>query len=162
MLCKWLQSNLFELLILIPESCSNTVKGSYFDMNSMWTTHMRLYLKEPYEPTRTLCSQHAGLLVVPSIFKGRTGGRAFSYQAPLLWNHLPDLVRGADTLLTFKSRLKTFLFDKAYSWGQFQLLVNAARGLGCRGTPMMHWAPLSSSLSLSLSIHLYPLTFMFY
>ena len=76
------------------------------------------YLKElvvPYVPTRTLCSQHAGLLVVPSISKSRTGGRAFSYQAPLLWNHLPDLVQRADTLPTFKSRLKTFLFDKAYS-----------------------------------------------
>ena len=49
------------------------------------------YLKElivPYVPTRRLRSQHAGLLVVPNISKSRTGGRAFSYQAPLLWNHL--------------------------------------------------------------------------
>ena len=76
------------------------------------------YLKElivPYVPTRTLRSQHAGLLVVPSISKSRMRSRGFSYQAPLLWNHLPDLVWGADTLPTFKSRLKTFLFDKAYS-----------------------------------------------
>ena len=69
----------------------------------------------PYYPTRELRSQNAGLLVVPTVFKSRTGGRAFSYQAPLLWNHLPDSVRGADTLSMFKSRLKTFLFDKAYS-----------------------------------------------
>ena len=76
------------------------------------------YLKElivPYVPTRTLRPRHAGLLVVPSISKSRMGGRAFSCQAPLLWNHLPDSVRGADTLSMFKSRLKTFLFDKAYS-----------------------------------------------
>ena len=76
------------------------------------------YLKElivPYYPTRSLRSQYAGLLVVPTIFKSRMGGRAFNYQAPLLWNHLPMTVRGADTLSTFKSRLKTFLFDKAYS-----------------------------------------------
>ena len=45
----------------------------------------------------------------------RTGARAFSYQAPLQWNQLPVVVREADTLFTFKSRLKTFLFDKAYS-----------------------------------------------
>ena len=77
-----------------------------------------LYLKEllvPYYPTRALRSQNTGLLVVPKVSKSRMGGRAFNYQAPLLWNHLPVSVREADTLSTFKSRLKTFLFDKAYS-----------------------------------------------
>uniref|UniRef100_A0A8P4GNX2 Reverse transcriptase domain-containing protein n=1 Tax=Dicentrarchus labrax TaxID=13489 RepID=A0A8P4GNX2_DICLA len=76
------------------------------------------YLKElivPYYPTRTLRSLNAGLLVVPIVSKSRTGARAFSYQAPLLWNQLPVVVREADTLTIFKSRLKTFLFDKAYS-----------------------------------------------
>ena len=76
------------------------------------------YLKElivPYHPTRALCSQNSDLLVVPKVSKSRVGARAFSYQAPLLWNHLPVSVREADTLSTFKSRLKTFLYDKAYS-----------------------------------------------
>uniref|UniRef100_A0A8C6L998 Reverse transcriptase domain-containing protein n=1 Tax=Nothobranchius furzeri TaxID=105023 RepID=A0A8C6L998_NOTFU len=69
----------------------------------------------PYVPNRALRSQTAGLLVVPRISKIRMGGRSFSYQAPLLWNQLPALVREADTLSTFKNRLKTFLFDRAYS-----------------------------------------------
>ena len=76
------------------------------------------YLKElivPYYPTRALRSQNAGLLVVPKVSKSRMGARAFSYQAPLLWNQLPIWVREADTLSSFKSMLKTFLFDKAYS-----------------------------------------------
>ncbi|TKS71945.1 hypothetical protein D9C73_006018 [Collichthys lucidus] len=76
------------------------------------------YLKElivPYYPSRTLRSQDAGFLVVPIVSKSRLGARAFSYQAPLLWNKLPIWVREADTVNTFKSRLKTFLFDKAYS-----------------------------------------------
>ncbi|XP_068609656.1 uncharacterized protein, partial [Brachionichthys hirsutus] len=76
------------------------------------------YLTEmiiPYCPTRTLRSQNAGLLVVPKISKSRQGGRAFSYQAPLLWNRLPVLVRETDTISMFKSRLKTFLFNKAYN-----------------------------------------------
>ena len=76
------------------------------------------YLRElivPYYPARSLRSQDAGLLVVPRVTKSRIGARAFSYQAPLLWNHLPLSVRGADTLSSFKSRLKTFLFDRAYS-----------------------------------------------
>ena len=75
------------------------------------------YLKEliiPYNPTRTLRSQNAGFLVVPRVSKSRMGARAFSYQAPLLWNQLPVWVREADTLSTFKSKLKTFLFDKTY------------------------------------------------
>ena len=77
-----------------------------------------VYLEEllvPYQPTRALRSQNSGLLVVPKVSKSRVGARAFSYQAPLLWNHLPLSVWEADTICTFKSRLKTFLFYKAYS-----------------------------------------------
>ena len=76
------------------------------------------YLKDlivPYHPNRALRSETAGLLVVPRVSRSRMGGRAFSYQAPLLWNQLPLWVREADTLSTFKIKLKTFLFDKAYS-----------------------------------------------
>ncbi|TWW62345.1 hypothetical protein D4764_04G0009920 [Takifugu flavidus] len=45
------------------------------------------YLEElviPYQPNRPLRSQNAGLLVVPRVSRSRMGGRAFSYQAPLL------------------------------------------------------------------------------
>ena len=77
------------------------------------------YLKDlvlPYHPNRPLRSQNTGLLVVPRVCKSRMGGGAFSYQAPpLLWNQLPMTVREAEPLSVFKVRLKTFLFDKAYS-----------------------------------------------
>ena len=69
------------------------------------------FLKEPivlYHPTRALHSHNSGLFV-----KGAT---AFSFQAPLLWNHLLVLVLEADTLSTFKSWFKDFLYDKAYSY----------------------------------------------
>ena len=46
--------------------------------------------------------------MVPRICKSRTGGRAFSEQAPLLWNQFPLWVREADTISTFKVKLKTF------------------------------------------------------
>ena len=68
-----------------------------------------LYLKElivPYQPTRALRSQNSGLLFVPKVSRSRVGASAFSYQAPLLWNHLPLSVREADTICTFKSGLK--------------------------------------------------------
>ncbi len=70
------------------------------------------YLKEliaPYYPSRLLRDPNADFLVIPRISKMSLGGRAFSYQAPLLWNQLPVQVQEADTLSMFKSRLKTFL-----------------------------------------------------
>uniref|UniRef100_A0A8C1SIN6 Reverse transcriptase domain-containing protein n=1 Tax=Cyprinus carpio TaxID=7962 RepID=A0A8C1SIN6_CYPCA len=67
-----------------------------------------------YNPSRSLRSQNAGLLIVPRIAKSTKGGRAFSHLAPKLWNSLPDNVRGSDTLSLFKSRLKTHLFGQAF------------------------------------------------
>ena len=63
----------------------------------------------PYVPKRTCHFQPVDLLLVPRISKNRMGGRSFSYQLS------PILVSEADTPSTFKARLKTFLFDKAYS-----------------------------------------------
>ena len=42
--------------------------------------------------SRTLRSKSAGLLVVSRIYKSRLRGRAFSFQAALLWNQLPTWV----------------------------------------------------------------------
>ncbi len=67
-----------------------------------------------YNPTRSLRSQHSGLLVVPRIAKSTKGGRTFSYLAPKLWNSLLDNVQGSDKLSLFKSRLKTHLFSQAF------------------------------------------------
>ena len=40
--------------------------------------------------------------------------RAFSFVAPKLWNSLPNNVRKAVSLDTFKKSLKTHLFEKFY------------------------------------------------
>ena len=39
---------------------------------------------------------------------------SFAYSAPYLWNNLPLCVRSSNTLATFRNRLKTYLFSKAY------------------------------------------------
>ncbi|XP_060760437.1 uncharacterized protein LOC132870681, partial [Neoarius graeffei] len=65
-----------------------------------------------YDPPRLLRSKGAGYLLVPRIVKATSGGRAFSYKAPLLWNSLPSSVRESDTVSAFKSRLKTYLFSQ--------------------------------------------------
>ncbi|XP_070409963.1 uncharacterized protein [Nothobranchius furzeri] len=92
----------FKILLLTYKALNNQAPSYISD------------LIVPYVPNRALRSQTAGLLVVPRKSKIRMGGRSFSYQAPLLWNQLPALVREADTLSTFKNGLKTFLFDRAY------------------------------------------------
>jgi len=42
--------------------------------------------------------------------------RAFLCSAPATWNSLPRTVTDNDSLGTFKSRLKTFLFSLAFNW----------------------------------------------
>ncbi len=44
-----------------------------------------------YSPSRPLCSQNSGHLIIPRISKSTAGGRSFSYLAPKLWNNLPTL-----------------------------------------------------------------------
>ena len=39
---------------------------------------------------------------------------SFSYDAPKLWNDLPQDIRSAQSLSCFKSRLKTYLFQKSF------------------------------------------------
>ena len=68
-----------------------------------------------YSPSRLLRSQNSGQLIIPRISKSTAGGRSFSYLAPKLWNSLPTIVQEADTLCQFKARLKTHLFDLAFT-----------------------------------------------
>ncbi len=42
------------------------------------------------------------------------GARAFSFYAPNAWNSLPRDIRGIDSIDVFKSKLKTYLFKKAF------------------------------------------------
>ena len=64
-----------------------------------------------YKPTRALRSASKFLLCVPrGISTVNYGERAFTAAAPKLWNALPETLRKATSLDTFKSMLKTHLF----------------------------------------------------
>ena len=66
--------------------------------------------------TYNLRSNNKFLLAIPpSLNTNKFEDRAFSFAAPTLWNSLPDYVRNALTLLTFKKNLKTHLFEKFYN-----------------------------------------------
>ena len=68
-----------------------------------------------YEPRRALRSAGTALLCVPRHNLERYGRRSFSCAGPALWNSLPETMRLADSLYTFKSQLKTHYFKLAYN-----------------------------------------------
>jgi hypothetical protein len=66
----------------------------------------------PYVPQKSLRSQSALLLTVPSVSLKSFGERSFAFAGPKTWNSLPLEIRKSTTLTTFKSKLKTYLFRK--------------------------------------------------
>ena len=71
-------------------------------------------LLQEYHPPRSLRSSSKSLLTVPTINSVTYGERAFSFCAPTVRNTLPDSLKNAASLSSFKSALKTFLFRKFY------------------------------------------------
>lgn len=65
-----------------------------------------------YQPTRTLRSQNACMLIKPKISCASFGGRTFSKGAPNLWNDLPLELKNSPNINCFKTGLKTFLFSQ--------------------------------------------------
>ena len=72
---------------------------------------------QPYQPARQLRSAMLGNLPRKDTTKTgkRTGGRAFSVSAVLLWNNLSTDVKNCVKLDSFKKALKTFYFEKCFS-----------------------------------------------
>ena len=72
-------------------------------------------LLHPYVPTRSLRSASKGLLQVPKSRLSTFGARSFASFAPRLWNDLPFALRSLESLDTFKSMYKTYLFKKCFN-----------------------------------------------
>ena len=80
-----------------------------------------LYLTEMCVPVSATQRRHGlrsavrGDLEVPRCNLARYGQRSFNVSGPSLWNSLPLTVRDSSLTLTqFCTRLKTFLFTRAY------------------------------------------------
>lgn len=67
----------------------------------------------PYTTIRPLRSSNTALLQTAP-YSTTHGKRAFSVAAPILWNALPEEIRQCDSYETFKSKLKTLLFNQFY------------------------------------------------
>ena len=71
-------------------------------------------LLSPYKPGRSLRSEVKHLLKTPRYRLEGFGKRCFGHAAPSLWNTLPISIKCAQSIDTFKSSLKTHLFNVAY------------------------------------------------
>ena len=70
--------------------------------------------KKPSHTSNTRCSSHTmPLLNRPAHSKASLGDRSFTF-ASSVWNSIPNDVRCAPSLSSFKSRLKTYLFRSVY------------------------------------------------
>ena len=77
--------------------------------------HYLSSLIKPYSSTRSLRSSTKHLLIIPKWKLSTFGRRSFSVAAPELWNKLPHYIRFAPNVSTFKRRLKSHLFSRAFS-----------------------------------------------
>ena len=72
-------------------------------------------LVSEYKPgVRGLPSATQRRLTIPTGLKSTAGQRTFTSASEAVWNRLPQDVRSAKSLLTFKSRLKTHFFQMAF------------------------------------------------
>jgi len=67
-----------------------------------------------HQPARNLRSSTLNLLTVTSP-RTNLSSRAFRHSATAIWDNLPAVIRGANSLLVFKRRLKTHLFSVAFN-----------------------------------------------
>ncbi|KAL2076809.1 hypothetical protein ACEWY4_027598 [Coilia grayii] len=82
------------------------------ELNGMGPNYL-LDMFQLYAPTRCLRSLQKNLLVEP-VVRTKCGEAAFSCYAVKLWNQLPEDIKNAPTVGSFKSRLKTKLFSDAF------------------------------------------------
>ncbi len=84
----------------------------YISLNGLGLKYIADMLTE-YKPNRPLRSLGSSQLEIPRVHI-KQGESAFSYFSACSWNQLPEEIRCAKTLSTFKSRLKTHLFSCAF------------------------------------------------
>ncbi len=88
-----------------------TFRIVYKSLNGLGPKYIADMLTE-YKPNRPLRSVGSSQLDISRVHT-KQGESAFSYYAARSWNQLPEEIRCAKTLATFKSRLKTHLFSGA-------------------------------------------------
>ena len=77
-------------------------------------SYLSCLLHQPTQIRTLRSSSDKTILFKPMKVLKTYGERSFEFYAPLIWNSLPKELREIDNHNTFKTRLKTHLFQKAY------------------------------------------------
>ena len=85
---------------------------SYQALTFKQTTYLNSMLT-PARNSRELRSTSSNPLYIPRV-KTKAGTRDCSVAAPTLWNSLPVSVKSEGNIVSFRRRLKTYLFNAAY------------------------------------------------
>ena len=78
----------------------------------------------------------------PTIHKStKQFGFSFAFDAPTLWNSLPEDIRASPTIASFRKKLKTYLYAKAYpTWLIFSYGFSVVLTYFCHWTLNLHIA----------------------
>jgi hypothetical protein len=82
-------------------------------LNGLAPTYIRDMVQK-YHPARPLRSGSKSLLTLPKTYTAAYGNRCFSKVSAELWNGLPNEIKSANTLNSFKQQIKTYLYKIAY------------------------------------------------
>ena len=93
--------------------------ASRIDFKIATLTYKAVHLKQPPSLAKLLQIKFMHLntrnndqllLQYPPVGTNSYGRRAFSYTAPTVWNKVPDYIRSAPSVMSFRKHLKTYYF----------------------------------------------------
>ena len=93
----------FKVLVLIYKALSDSAPSYIRDLLTV------------HQPTRHLRSSSQSMLHVPMGKMSTVGDRAFSIYGPTAWNKLPLSIKELSSVHSFKSHLKTHLFNMYFA-----------------------------------------------
>ena len=107
---------------LLVEQCTvfKTATLIYKYLHTGLPRYFAPYLSSHSSSYSTRHSQSGGNFLIitkfcPSIHKSvKQFGNSFAFDAPTVWNALPDEIRASPSLASFRKQLKTYLYTKAY------------------------------------------------
>ena len=85
--------------------------------------HYLKTLLQSYIPSRSLRSETGNLLIMPKA-RRKLGCHSFAVAAPKLWNELPVNIRTTTSIVSFRSSLKTYLFNFSHCKAQLNNCIN--------------------------------------
>ena len=95
----------FKLLVLMYKSLNNLAPKYLTDL---------LVIHEPVRRTRSTANSDIHV-VIPRTTRSTFAARSFAVSGPKYWNKLPTDIKACNSLLAFRKKLKTYLFNEYFN-----------------------------------------------